>query len=261
MEALKNPAISAALLQFGINMMQPSPGGFVSQLGRAVGGGAEAAGRYGQARTAEHQASQKLATEQNQQSVENQYRQATLAETQRSNRSSENARQGALALENKKLGLQQMFARKGQTTDVQREARYFAMLKSLAGEKARNWSDPSGDPYAMPPDFMLDPELQQQAYQLSQTFPPQGATPGPQVSAQVSGTQGGLGTPAGKGDVPSAGALPVQEPMATKTGTPAIQLPAGYTAETLVNEARAAVKAGKDPKAVNNYLAQFGLSL
>lgn len=44
-EVLKQPEVQAALIQFGINMMQPSYSGFGGQLGQSIGQAGAAAGR------------------------------------------------------------------------------------------------------------------------------------------------------------------------------------------------------------------------
>jgi hypothetical protein len=44
-EVLKQPEVQAALIQFGINMLQPTYSGFGGQLGRSIGAAGAAAGR------------------------------------------------------------------------------------------------------------------------------------------------------------------------------------------------------------------------
>ena len=44
-EILKAPEVQAALIQFGINMLQPTYGGFGAQIGRSLGAAGAAAGR------------------------------------------------------------------------------------------------------------------------------------------------------------------------------------------------------------------------
>lgn len=103
LDFLSKPEVSAALIQFGANMLQPNAGGFVGALGPAFGGAAGAAGRVVENR---RRAAQE-AGEQEQAARRTRIAERQVATEESRAASAEKASAAQLAQREKELGLEQ----------------------------------------------------------------------------------------------------------------------------------------------------------